>query len=54
VIVRFQNIEIPKHLLRGDYEGDNNFRVAFQLWIQQLWHEKDLQIQLLRKESGVS
>jgi 1-acyl-sn-glycerol-3-phosphate acyltransferase len=54
VIVRFQNIEIPQHLLRGDYEGDNNFRVAFQLWVQQLWHEKDLQIQLLRKESGVS
>jgi len=52
--VRFQNIEIPQHLLRGDYEGDNNFRVAFQLWVQQLWHEKDLQIQLLRKESGVS
>jgi 1-acyl-sn-glycerol-3-phosphate acyltransferase len=54
VIVRFQNIEIPQHLLRGDYEGDNNFRVAFQLWVQQLWHEKDLQIQLLRKESGAS
>jgi len=54
VIVRFQNIEIPQHLLRGDYEGDNNFRVAFQLWVQQLWHEKDLQIQLLRKESWVS
>jgi 1-acyl-sn-glycerol-3-phosphate acyltransferase len=54
VTVRFQNIEIPQHLLRGDYEGDNNFRVAFQLWVQQLWHEKDLQIQLLRKESGVS
>jgi len=52
VIVRFQNIEIPKHLLRGDYEGDNNFRVAFQLWVQQLWQEKDLQIQLLLKESG--
>jgi 1-acyl-sn-glycerol-3-phosphate acyltransferase len=54
VTVRFQNIEIPQHLLRGDYEGDNNFRVAFQLWVQQLWHEKDLQIQLLRKESGAS
>ena len=54
VIVRFQNIEIPQHLLRGDYEGDNNFRVAFQLWVQHLWQEKDLQIELLRKESGTS
>jgi 1-acyl-sn-glycerol-3-phosphate acyltransferase len=54
VIVRFQSIEIPQHLLRGDYEGDDKFRAAFQLWVQQLWQEKDLQIQLLLKESGAS
>jgi 1-acyl-sn-glycerol-3-phosphate acyltransferase len=53
VIVRFQNIEIPKHLLHGDYEGDNDFRAAFQQWVQQLWQEKDLQIKLLLKESGI-
>ena len=54
VIVRFQNIEIPQYLLSGNYEGDENFRAAFQLWVQQIWHEKDLQIQLLLKESGAS
>jgi len=52
VIVRFQNIEIPKHLLSGNYEGDEKFRAAFQLWVQELWQEKDLQIELIRKEVG--
>jgi len=52
VIVRVQNIEIPQYILHGDYEGDDNFREAFQLWVQQLWQEKDLQIHLLLKEAG--
>lgn len=52
VIVRVQNIEIPQYILHGDYEGDDNFREAFQLWVQQLWQEKDLQIQSLLKEAG--
>ena len=54
VIVRFQSIEIPQHLLRGDYEGDDKFRAAFQLWVQQLWQEKDLQIEALLKEAWKS
>ena len=54
VTVRVQNIEIPQYILRGDYEGDANFRTAFQLWVQHLWQEKDLQIELLRKEAGAS
>jgi len=54
VIVRVQNIEIPQYLLSGNYEGDNNFRAAFQLWVQQLWQEKDLQIEALLKEAWKS
>ena len=54
VTVRVQNIKIPQYILRGDYEGDDNFRTAFQLWVQQLWQEKDLQIQLLLKEAETS
>jgi len=52
VTVRVSNIEIPHHILHGEYEGDEKFRAAFQLWVQQLWQEKDLQIELLRKEAG--
>jgi 1-acyl-sn-glycerol-3-phosphate acyltransferase len=54
VTVRVRSIEIPQHLLHGDYEGDENFRAAFQQWVQQLWQEKDWQIELLRKEAGAS
>ena len=49
VIVRIEQVEVPQHLLHGDYEGDQNFRGVFQQWVQQLWQEKDLQIQALLK-----
>ena len=52
VTVRIESIEIPQHILHGDYEGDEKFRADFQLWVQELWQEKDLQIKLLRKEAG--
>lgn len=52
VIVRIQTMTIPEQFLRGDYEGDKTFRIAFHQWVQQLWQEKDLQIQLLMKEAG--
>ena len=54
VTVRIQNIEIPQYILHGNYESDEKFRADFQQWVQQLWQEKDLQIQLLRKEAGKS
>lgn len=50
VTVRIQRIEIPNNILQGDYEGDEKFRADFQQWVQELWQEKDLQIELLRKE----
>ncbi|MBB3226747.1 1-acyl-sn-glycerol-3-phosphate acyltransferase [Luteibacter sp. Sphag1AF] len=30
--------------LRGDYEGDAAFRERFQLWVNELWAEKDARI----------
>jgi hypothetical protein len=33
--------------MHGDYEGDPAFRDAMHKWVQQLWMEKDLQIQTL-------
>ena len=54
IIVRVRTIEIPQQFLHGDYEGDPVFRDAMHKWVQQLWQEKDLQIESLRKkaESG--
>jgi 1-acyl-sn-glycerol-3-phosphate acyltransferase len=52
VIVRIGQAQVPQELLHGDYEGDQAFRAAFQQWVQQLWQEKDLQIQSLMKEAA--
>ena len=47
VIVRVRSIPIPQHLLHGDYASDPTVREAFQKWVQQLWLEKDAQIDAL-------
>jgi 1-acyl-sn-glycerol-3-phosphate acyltransferase len=52
IIVRMKTIEIPQQFLHGDYEGDPVFRDAMHKWVQQLWREKDLQIESLRKKAG--
>lgn len=41
VVVRVRELEIPKDLLGGDYEGDPAFRARVQAWVQHLWAEKD-------------
>jgi 1-acyl-sn-glycerol-3-phosphate acyltransferase len=53
VIVRIGQVEVPQQLRHGDYEGDNSFRAEFQQWVQQLWQEKDIQIESLLKDAGV-
>jgi 1-acyl-sn-glycerol-3-phosphate acyltransferase len=45
VVVRVRELEIPKDLLGGDYEGDPAFRARMQAWVQDMWAEKDLKIQ---------
>jgi 1-acyl-sn-glycerol-3-phosphate acyltransferase len=54
VIVRIGQAKVPQELRHGDYEGDEAFRAAFQQWVQQLWQEKDLQIQSLMKEAAAT
>jgi 1-acyl-sn-glycerol-3-phosphate acyltransferase len=45
VVVRVRELEIPKDLLGGDYEGDPAFRARMQAWLHEIWTEKDLKIQ---------
>lgn len=45
VVVRVRALPIPQHLLHGDYANDPLFREAFSQWVQQLWRDKDTQIQ---------
>ena len=57
VVVRVRELEIPKDLLGGDYEGDPVFRARIQAWVQVMWAEKDARIQELvtpsRQPAGV-
>lgn len=47
VTVRVQSLPIPRHLISGDYAADPAVREAFQQWMQQIWRDKDAQIETL-------
>lgn len=49
ITVRMRTLEIPKQLMHGDYENDPIFRAAMHKWVQELWQEKNLQIEKLQK-----
>jgi len=36
--------------LQGDYENDQAFRDSMHKWVQELWREKDKQIEMLTKK----
>jgi hypothetical protein len=47
VLVRVQTLPVPRHLATGDYANDPAVREAFQQWLQQIWQDKDAQIERL-------
>jgi 1-acyl-sn-glycerol-3-phosphate acyltransferase len=47
VIVRVRRLPIPAEFGAGDYAGDPQFRKTIQRWLQQMWEEKDRQIEAL-------
>ncbi|WP_300339175.1 acyltransferase [Accumulibacter sp.] len=47
VQVRVRSLPVPRHLASGDYASDPAVREAFQQWLQQIWHDKDKQIDSL-------
>ncbi len=50
VIVRVQSLPVPAHLIDSDYGADAATREAFAKWVQQLWQDKDAQIERLLAE----
>jgi 1-acyl-sn-glycerol-3-phosphate acyltransferase len=54
VIVRVRPLPVPQELARGDYAGDPAVREAYQMWVQQMWLEKDAQIEALLRTNGQS
>ncbi len=47
VQVRVHTLSVPRHLAIGDYASDPAVRDAFQQWMQQVWQDKDAQIERL-------
>jgi 1-acyl-sn-glycerol-3-phosphate acyltransferase len=44
VVVRIRQLPIPPDFCRGDYTADAGFRRRFQTWLEDLWAQKDRQI----------
>jgi 1-acyl-sn-glycerol-3-phosphate acyltransferase len=44
IVVRVRRLPIPPELRAGDYAGDPKFRKVFQHWLEEIWREKDAQI----------
>ena len=54
VIVRVRLLPIPQQLAQADYANDPAVRAAFQQWVQQLWLNKDAQIDSLLAPNNVN
>jgi 1-acyl-sn-glycerol-3-phosphate acyltransferase len=52
VIVRGRLLPIPPELRSGDYVRDPQFRKRIQHWLQDMWHEKDREIDALLEANG--
>jgi len=51
IVVRVRKIDIPEEFLRGDYMNDPVFRDRFQIWVRELWHNKDAFIEQILREN---
>lgn len=48
VIIRMRHVEIPKRFITMDYQHNRDDKKDFQLWLHELWLEKDAQIANLK------
>jgi 1-acyl-sn-glycerol-3-phosphate acyltransferase len=48
VIVEVRQLTVPHEFYTGSYESDAEFRKRFQLWLGEIWREKDQRITELR------
>ena len=50
VVVRFEQVEIPAQFIGKNYDGDDAYRLAFQQWVNQLWEDKDAELERLHQQ----
>lgn len=54
ITVRVKVLPIPENVAGLNYEEDNAFREKIQLWVNQLWRDKDEQIEAVLKDYGAA
>ncbi len=50
IIVRVRPLPVPQQLVQADYAGDPAVREAYQKFVNQMWLEKDAQIEALNAD----
>ena len=50
VVVRLEELEIPRQFIGKSYDQDEGYRAEFQLWVNQLWERKDQLLAQLHRE----
>lgn len=50
VVVRFEQVAIPKQFIGKNYDQDDAYKLEFQQWVNQLWEAKNAQLGQLRQE----
>ena len=50
VVMRVRKREIPTQFLGRSYDSDAEYRQAFQQWVNQLWQEKDAELEQLKQQ----
>ena len=54
VVVRLEELEIPRQFLGRNYDQDPAYRAEFQLWVNQLWERKDALLGQLHQQFPAS
>ncbi len=50
VVVRFEKLAIPTEFIGRNYDQDEQYRLQFQQWVNQLWTAKDTQLARLHEQ----
>ena len=50
VVVRFDKLAVPAEFIGRNYDQDEQYRLQFQQWVNQLWEAKDAQLGRLHEQ----
>ena len=49
VVVSFNEVPIPPQFIGNNYDQDEAYRLSFQQWVNQLWQDKDAELERLHR-----